>query len=66
MSKPSSAVGPASARSSKAIGAVVLFLVLAVVVGIAVFSHGVSPMIGVPIAIAGALLIDRVLFGSRR
>lgn len=44
----------------------VIFIVFAIALVIGLVTRGVSPMIGLPLAIAGAFAIDRVLFGSRR
>ena len=44
----------------------VIVLVVAVVLGIALLTHGVPPVVGLPVALVGAFLIDRAVFGSGR
>jgi hypothetical protein len=65
MSKPFSTLGSTASASGTKFGlGALLFLVLAVIIGIALFTHGVPPAVGVPIALVAALVVDKVLFGS--
>ncbi len=63
MGKPISTIGPNSGTGTARGGMVLVLLVVAVIVAIKLFTNGVSPAVGLPLAIGGAFVIDRALFG---